>query len=87
MSTILLSLLLASAGTEAAAPKELVDVLDVLKCIREDVIGSLARKRKVCHTLREWEAIRRNAQDESRRITQPGWQPQDEEREKALSGV
>ena len=87
MSTLLFSLLLASAGAEAAAPKEPVDVLDVVKCIRADVIGSLARKQKVCHTLREWEAIRRNAQDESRRITQPGWQPLDEEREKIPQGV
>jgi hypothetical protein len=87
MSTLLLSLLLASAGTEAAAPKEPIDVLDVVKCVREDVIGSLARKQKVCHTLREWQAIRRNAEDESRRIIQPGWQPPDEDREKALTGV
>jgi hypothetical protein len=72
MSVILFSLLLAAASGETGATPAKVDPLDTVKCVREDVIGSIAQKRKVCHTLREWEAIRRNAQDESRRIIQPG---------------
>lgn len=75
MSVILVSLLLAAASGEADAKPAKVDPLDTVRCVREDVIGSIAQKRKVCHTLREWEAIRRNAQDESRRIIQPSFPP------------
>ncbi|MGF7169734.1 hypothetical protein FHS91_001403 [Sphingobium xanthum] len=73
MSVLLFPLLLAAAATDAGEAKPpQVDPRDTVKCVREDVIGSIARKQKVCHTLREWEAIRRNAETESRRIIQPG---------------
>ena len=74
MSVIFFSLLLAAAdGGTASAPPARVDPLDVVRCVREDVIGSLAQKRKVCHTLREWEDVRRNAQEEARRFAKPSW--------------
>lgn len=76
MSVIFFSLLLAAADGGSAAPPARIDPLDVVRCVREDVIGSLAQKRKVCHTLREWEAVRRNGQEEARRIGYTGWQPE-----------
>jgi hypothetical protein len=43
-----------------------------VKCVREDVTGSLVQSKKVCHTEREWRAIRNDAEEEARRITRPG---------------
>jgi hypothetical protein len=43
-----------------------------VKCVRENVTGSLVSTRKVCHTIREWRRISDDAQDETRRIRQPG---------------
>lgn len=62
------------AGPSALTdPVDQADPLDRVKCVREPVIGSLTRSRKVCHTLREWNAIRDRAADETARFTQPGW--------------
>jgi hypothetical protein len=70
MSLSLIPLLLATAAAQAAPQP--ADPLDKVRCIREDVTGSLVSKRKVCHTEREWRLIRGNAESEARRITQPG---------------
>ncbi len=65
-------LILASATDSAAASAVPVDPLDKVRCVRESVTGSLVQTKKVCHTEREWRAIRSNAEDEARRITRPG---------------
>jgi hypothetical protein len=64
-------LILASATEAAPAAARPVDPLDKVKCVREDVIGSLVQTRKACHTEREWRVIRRNAEEEARRIIRP----------------
>ncbi|MBA3896297.1 MAG: hypothetical protein H0X36_04000 [Sphingomonadaceae bacterium] len=70
---IALALLLAvaaqGAGVGVATP---VDPLDQVRCVREEVIGSLAQTRKICHTQREWEKIRANGNVEARRMIQDG---------------
>lgn len=48
------------------------DPLEKVKCVREQVTGSLVSTRKVCHTEREWRRIRNDAETETRRIIQPG---------------
>lgn len=76
-------LLLASASGDAeAAPKDAQTAPTTqgqvaqnepqVKCVREAITGSVARTRKVCHTVNEWAQIRYNAEGEARRITQPG---------------
>lgn len=70
-STILMVFASATA-TPAATPAEPVDPLDKVKCVRENVTGSLVSSRKVCHTVREWRRINGDAVEEARRITQPG---------------
>ena len=47
--------------------------LDKVRCVREQITGSLASTRKVCHTEREWRRIHDDAEDEARRLLQPGW--------------
>ena len=69
-STILMSIM-ATAALAASTPAA-IDPLDKVKCVREEVTGSLVQSKKVCHTEREWRAIRSNAEDEARRITRPG---------------
>ncbi len=70
MSTSIFSLFLAAATAQVAVMP--ADPLDKVRCVREDVTGSLVSKRKVCHTEREWRRIRGDAEGEARRITQPG---------------
>ncbi len=72
MFTLVL-LLDASASTTAAQTQSPVNPLDTVRCVREQITGSVARTRKVCHSLKEWEEIRENAQREARRIIQPSW--------------
>ncbi|CAM3249480.1 hypothetical protein SPAN111604_13120 [Sphingomonas antarctica] len=43
-----------------------------VRCVQEDVIGSLVQKRRVCHTVREWRVIEARAFDETSRIVMPG---------------
>jgi hypothetical protein len=62
-------LILASAAPAAA---QSFDADNVVRCVREEVTGSLARTRKVCHTVGEWRKINSDSNDEARRITQPG---------------
>jgi hypothetical protein len=65
-------IILASATASAATAVVPADPLDKVKCVRESVTGSLVQTKKVCHTEREWRAIRSNAEEEARRITRPG---------------
>jgi hypothetical protein len=58
--------LLASAASPA------VDRDKVVRCVREQVTGSLVTTRRVCHTVDEWRRISASANDEVRRIVQPG---------------
>jgi hypothetical protein len=64
-------LLLASASATPAFPAT-TDPLEKVKCVREQVTGSLVSTRKVCHTEREWRRIRNDAESEARRIIKPG---------------
>ncbi len=75
MSSLAFALFLATASAGPATPvAKLPDsVLDTVKCVREPITGSIAKTQKVCHTLREWQAIRDRAQQEASRFFQPGW--------------
>jgi hypothetical protein len=64
-------LLLATATATPAFPDS-SDPLQKVKCVREQVTGSLVSTRKVCHTEKEWRRIRNDAEGEARRIIQPG---------------
>lgn len=64
-------LFLASATATPAFP-ETNDPMEKVKCVREQVTGSLVSTRKVCHTEKEWRRIRNDAETETRRIIQPG---------------
>ena len=64
-------LVFATAAAMPAFP-ETSDPLQKVKCVREQVTGSLVSTRKVCHTEKEWRRIRDDAETETRRITQPG---------------
>jgi hypothetical protein len=73
MSLSAILLIFASATTApVSTPAEPIDPLDKVKCVRENVTGSLVSTRKVCHTVREWRRISGDTDDEARRITQPG---------------
>ena len=63
-------LVFATAAAMPAFP-ETSDPLQKVKCVREQVTGSLVSTRKVCHTEKEWRRIRDDAQTESRRLMQP----------------
>ena len=52
----------------ATAPAPLVDPDTVVRCVREDVTGSISTTRRVCHTVGEWRRIRSDANDEANRI-------------------
>jgi hypothetical protein len=59
-------LLIAAAATSTVNPD------NVVRCVREEITGSLARVQRVCHTVREWRDIHDRANDEARRIIRPG---------------
>ena len=63
---ILTILALASAAPSAPAD----DTDDKVRCIREDIIGSLAGQGCVSHTLGEWRAIQSRASAEVYRTIQ-----------------
>ena len=69
MTSVLLFL---ASATAAPAVPATADPLEKVKCVREQVTGSLVSSRKICHTEREWRRISDDAQNESRRIMQPG---------------
>ncbi|WP_415644070.1 hypothetical protein [Sphingomonas antarctica] len=60
------------AGAIPVAGAQSMDPDLKVRCVREDVIGSLTQKRRVCHTVREWNDIQGRATDEMHRIIQPG---------------
>ena len=64
-------LIFATAAATPASP-ETTDPLEKVKCVREQVTGSLVSSRKVCHTEKEWRRIRNDAESETRRLMQPG---------------
>ncbi len=66
------SVILALAAAAAAPVSGQNDPDAVVRCIRELVIGSLTNTRRVCHTVGEWRRIHSDANDEARRIIQPG---------------
>jgi hypothetical protein len=71
MSVIGIFFALATATSSAPAVSN-SDSDNAVRCVREDVTGSLARTRKVCHTVGEWRRISAASNDEVRRIVQPG---------------
>ena len=72
MSYAAILMAFSSAAASTTAPATPVDPLDKVRCVRETVTGSLVSSRKVCHTIREWRRISGDAEEEARRITQPG---------------
>lgn len=64
-------LIFATVAATPASP-ETTDPLEKVKCVREQVTGSLVSSRKVCHTEKEWRRIRNDAESETRRLMQPG---------------
>ena len=77
--------LLAVAGFARAAlaaevnPTPLLPVVKVvgeddekLICKRQEVIGSLIQKKRVCQTARNWARSEKHAQDELQEFTKPG---------------
>lgn len=62
----------APAGTEAAKPEKITDKShpDYIRCRSEPVIGSRAKKRRVCLTNREWEEFGRRGNDVARRTVE-----------------
>ena len=57
----------------AATPVAATDNPDaVVRCVREEITGSLVSTRRVCHTVGEWRRIRNDSNDEARRNIQPG---------------
>lgn len=66
------ALLFLATATATPAFPETTDPMEKVKCVREQVTGSLVSTRKVCHTEKEWRRIRNDAESEARRIMQPG---------------
>jgi hypothetical protein len=66
------TLLALAAATSTPAFPQTADPLEKVRCVREQVTGSLVQSRKVCHTEREWRRIQNDAQEEGRRIIRPG---------------
>ena len=53
---MIVALLLAASS---AAPQPGVDPDTVVRCVREEVTGSLVSTRRVCHTVGEWQSMGR----------------------------
>lgn len=64
---ILLALLLTSTEPTPAGPPP-PPAAEKFKCKSRPVIGSLAQTVKECHTVAEWEALRRSTQADTRRM-------------------
>lgn len=67
-----LAIFAAAASPAGDATAKPADPLQKVRCVREQVTGSIALVRKVCHTIAEWNAINRDGNSEARRIIQPG---------------
>jgi len=52
----------------AATPATTDDPATKVKCVREEIIGSLVGMRRVCHTIAEWEAIKRARAENARQV-------------------
>jgi hypothetical protein len=63
---MILTLIALAAATPAAT--EPADPKDKIKCVREEIIGSLVGMRRVCHTIAEWEVISRTRADNARQV-------------------
>ena len=70
---------LALAASDVAAPTAAVQPLPAVAapsermiCQRQEVIGSLTQRKRVCMTKRNWERVAKNAQDELQILTAPG---------------
>jgi hypothetical protein len=61
-----------AATTTPIVAEQPVAPADKVRCVREQVTGSLVRSVRVCHTSKEWEAIHRDGVSEARRITRQG---------------
>ncbi|MDO9487813.1 MAG: hypothetical protein Q7J32_05520 [Sphingomonadaceae bacterium] len=61
------SLLAVPAVAQTAAPAQpqtaAVDDKDKVVCRREVETGSIAKRKKICHTKREWEALAQRTRD------------------------
>lgn len=53
---------------DVAAPSAEPPKPEKLRCISEDVMGSLTQKRRTCHTEKEWKQIRDDSQGELEKI-------------------
>lgn len=63
-------MLFAAAAADAAPAPANPD--NVVRCVRENITGSLMSTRRVCHTEREWKQIRADANDEAQRMFERG---------------
>ena len=68
---ILFAVLLAATDPAAPAP-----AAEKIQCRSKPVIGSLARTERECHSVAEWEALRRRTRDDLRRTTDGGFSAQ-----------
>lgn len=68
-------LALVALAAAAAQPAPAVDPDSVVRCVRESVTGTLSTSRRVCHTVGEWRKIRRDSNDEARRVVMPEGRP------------
>lgn len=61
-------LALAAGATATGNESAKSDDANKVRCVRQDVSGSLVQKRKVCHTLREWERLRSSAREQGEQM-------------------
>jgi hypothetical protein len=66
-------MLFAAAAAESAPAPANPD--NVVRCVRENITGTVAQSRRVCHTVGEWRRIRRDSADEARRVVMPEGRP------------
>ena len=64
------ALMILAMGVNAASQSMSSD--NVVRCARENITGSLARTRRVCHTVGEWRRIQKAAQVEVDRVIEDG---------------
>ena len=70
-------LLLAGSAVAApvlnARPSAKTDPLEKVRCVKEQITGSLMSTRRICHTERDWSRIGDASQDEVGRLAAPKW--------------
>ena len=57
---------------DSPASSQTADPNQRMKCKSEIVTGTLAQRRRVCHTVAEWDRIAQNAQQTARDIVDKG---------------